>query len=126
MTSKIKTFKDACKELGINAKAIPDVSMLPPKDRKAIIAHYKLIKIAEALNDGWKPNWHTGESKYNPWFEVIADAKRPSGFGFSYTSYDCWFTGTDVGSRLCYKSSELALYAGKQFAKLYQEYFLMS
>jgi hypothetical protein len=126
-TARIKTYEQACKKLGINPKALPGVSKLPVKDRKAIIAHYKLVKIAQALNGEWKPNWNdNSEGKYYPWFEVKADAKRPSGFGFSGADCGSWRTCTAVGSRLCFKSSELAVYAGKQFAKLYQEYFLMS
>ena len=122
---KIKTYEDACKKLGISPKSLPGVSKLPVKDRKAIIAHYKLVKIAQALNDGWQPNWNdSSEYKYYPWFRVAADDKRPSGFGFSATLCDGWYTGTIVGSRLCFKSSALALYAGKQFKKLYQEYFI--
>ncbi len=121
---KIKTFAEACKALGIKT-AVPDVSMLPVKDRKAIIAHYKLTKIIEALNEGWKPNWNdSSETKYFPWFQIKADAKRPAGFGFSYYDCDGWHTGTYCGSRLCLKSRELALYAGKQFKDLYIEYFL--
>lgn len=123
--TKIKTYAEACKKLGIKASALPDVSMLPLKDRKAIVSHYKLTKVVEALNDGWKPNWNdSNQSKYVAWLRVQADEKRPAGFGFSHTHYDHWFTATICGSRLCFKSSELALYAAKQFSNLYKDYFL--
>jgi hypothetical protein len=126
---KIKTFADACMALKLDPKKLPDVSMLPVIHQKAIISMYKLTIIVEALNEGWKPNWNdSNEAKYSTWFEIKADKKRPSGFGFSGTYYDSWYTNshTDCGSRLCFKSSELALYAGKQFASEYKDLFLIS
>ena len=123
---KIKTFNDACKALKLKP-TLPDVSALPKKHQKALLAHYQLIIIAEALNEGWQPDWNNhSEYKYYPWFEVKANAKNPSGFGFSDTRYVYWRTSTSVDSRLCFKSSELALYAGKQFKELYKDYFLIT
>jgi hypothetical protein len=46
---KIKTFAGACKALGIDAKKLPDVSMLPDDQQDAIIAHYKLVIIAQGI-----------------------------------------------------------------------------
>ncbi len=126
-TKTVKTYEEACEKLGLKPMALPEVSVVPSKHQKALIAHFKLIIIAEALNDGWQPNWNdSDEYKYFPWFEIKADDKRPGGFGFSYTYYDHWHTDTTVGSRLCFRTRELATYAGKQFADLYKEYFLIS
>jgi hypothetical protein len=123
---EIKTFEDACKKLGIDANNLPDVSMLPAEHQQAIIAHYKLVIIAQTLNDGWKPNWNnSSEYKYYPWFKIKASKNVPSGSGLSYVDCDDWCTGSGVGSRLCYQSSELAEYAGKTFKKLYEQYFLL-
>lgn len=124
ITETVKTFEDACKALGIEP-ALPVVSMLPEKHQKAIIAHYKLVTICEALNEGWQPNWNNlDEYKYYPWPAIDASEAIPSGFGFSDSLYDDTNTRTDVGSRLCFKSRELALYALEQFKELYIEYFL--
>lgn len=123
---KIKSFEDACKAVNIDPKALPEVSMLPAIHQKAIVAHYKLIIIAEAINDGWQPNWNdSNEWKYFPWFEVEADEDRPAGFGFSYSYYDIWPSSTLVGSRLCFKTRETAIYAGKQFEDLYKDMMLI-
>lgn len=125
---KIKSFNEACKVLEIG-NVIPDVSALPEKHQKAIIAHYKLIIITEALNflnGKWAADWNNWEQyKYYPWFKVKASAKKPSGFGFSHSGYGYSITVTHVGSRLCFPTQELARYAGKNFEKLYVEYFLM-
>ncbi len=124
--AQIKTYEAACKELKLDPKALPDVSTLPEKHRKAIIAHFKLVIIAEALNEGWTPDWSDyDQAKYYPWFEVIPDNKSVSGFGLSYGAYGGWLTGTGVGSHLCFKTRDLAKYAGKQFLKLYEEYMLL-
>lgn len=122
---KIKTFEDACKALGIKA-TLPVVKGLPEKHQEAIIANYKLVTIAEALNEGWKPNWNdSNEWKWNPWFDVNASAKKPSGSGLSFVDGGGWDTHAGVGSRLCFKSRELAEYAGKTFKKLYEQSYLL-
>lgn len=123
---QIKTFEDACKALSIDS-TIPlvDASGMPEKHRKAIEAHAKLVVIAEALNDGWQPNWNDDyQYKYIPWFEVDASKENTAGSGFSVTAYDHSLTNSDVGSRLCFATRELAIYAGKTFIDLYREYFL--
>ena len=49
-----------------------------------------------------------------------------SGSGFSY--YDCVFTysRSSVGSRLVFKSRDLAKYAGQQFEDIYKGFFLIN
>ena len=122
----IKTFEDACEYLKLDSKSIiPDSSCFPEKHRKSLDANAKLIILAEAVNtidnDGkeWFPDWsNSGEYKYIPWFEKSSSASR-----FSY--YDCgsWSAGTGVGSRLCFRTSEIAEYFGKQFVDLYNDSF---
>lgn len=127
MHTKIKTFEAACKALKLDpVKCLPKVSGMPKKHQDAIVAHAKLVLIAEALNDGWTPNWNNhDERKYFPWFDVNASKNKPSGSGLSFYDADYWASFTNVGSRLCYKSHEVATYAGKQFKKLYHQSFLL-
>lgn len=83
ITDRVKSFEDACQVLGISTN-VPEVKGLPRKHQKAIIANYKLIVIAEALNEGWKPNWQdSDEYKYYPWF----DMSNPAGVGYSRTDF---------------------------------------
>ena len=113
---RIKTFEDACAELEIYPEdAIADFQETALKDE---IAYRKLKIIAEALNEGWKPDWtDSNQYKYFPWLEY---SRSGSGFVCSYTNYS--YTRTTIGSRLCFKSEELALYIGEQFIDLYNEY----
>lgn len=122
ITDRVKSFEDACQVLGISTN-VPEVKGLPRKHQKAIIANYKLIVIAEALNEGWKPNWQdSDEYKYYPWF----DMSNPAGVGFSYTSCAASTTYANFGSRLCLKNRELAIYFGQTFTDLFNDSLLLN
>ena len=45
--------------------------------------------------------------------------------GFVCNDYGSRGTYVAVGSRLCFKSRELAEYAGKQFKDIYEEYYVI-
>lgn len=125
ITDKIKSFEDACKHLGLNPNDLPVVDMLPEKDRKSIIAYYKLTIITRALNEGWEPdfsNWN--EYKYYNWFYVEENKDQRSS-GFRCDASGCTDAGASVGSRLCFKNRGLAKYATEQFKELYREYLLI-
>lgn len=122
ITDRVKSFEDACQVLGISTN-VPEVKGLPRKHQKAIIANYKLIVIAEALNEGWKPNWQdSDEYKYYPWF----DMSNPAGVGYSYTNNAASYTFAAFGSRLCLKNRELAIYFGQTFTDLFNDSLLLN
>lgn len=122
ITDRVKSFEDACQVLGISTN-VPEVKGLPRKHQKAIIANYKLIVIAEALNEGWKPNWQdSDEYKYYPWF----DMSNPAGVGGSRTDGTASHTNANVGSRLCLKNRELAIYFGQTFTDLFNDSLLLN
>lgn len=122
ITDRVKSFEDACQVLGISTN-VPEVKGLPRKHQKAIIANYKLIVIAEALNEGWKPNWQdSDEYKYYPWF----DMSNPAGVGFSNTYNAASRANASIGSRLCLKNRELAIYFGQTFTDLFNDSLLLN
>lgn len=122
ITDRVKSFEDACQVLGISTN-VPEVKGLPRKHQKAIIANYKLIVIAEALNEGWKPNWQdSDEYKYYPWF----DMSNPAGVGCSHTNDTASNTSASFGSRLCLKNRELAIYFGQTFTDLFNDSLLLN
>lgn len=122
--NEIKTFEDACKALGLDPTKLPDFSMMPEKHQNALLAHAKLVLIAEALNGDWKPDWNNDdEYKYFPWFDMEKSESNEDGFVLYNVYYD--FTFTDVSSRLCFKSRDIANYAGTQFKDLYKDYMLV-
>ena len=119
---KVKSFEDACKVLDITP-SVPVVTGIPEKYQKPLIANYQLMVIAEALNEGWTPDWSNGEwDKWHPWFDM--DASSSAG-RFSFGVADALFSSSTVSSRLCFKSEELADYAGTQFLELYRELFVI-
>lgn len=87
ITDKVKSFEDACKHLGLNPNDLPVVYMLPEKDRKSIIAFYKLTIIIRALNEGWEPDWSNWDKwKYYNWF-YVEKRRRPAFLRFSLLRY---------------------------------------
>lgn len=121
ITEKIKSFEDACAHLVIEP-AIPQVDGLHPDTQKAIIAFYKLSIIIMALNEGWKPDWlNYDERKWYNWFY-----NSNAGPVYVNTYYVASNAYANVGSRLCYKTEELADYAAKNFKGLYEDYLLFN
>lgn len=126
--NQLKTFVGACKVEGLDPKkVIPDFKGFPAKERKAMIAHAKLVIIARAANrlanDGkqWEPDWNNGQwDKWYPWFWMNGGSS-----GFRLNGYGVWVSASDVGSRLCFKSREVAEHVQKTFFKLYKDYFVM-
>jgi hypothetical protein len=123
---QIKTWEDICAALQRDPNALPDVSMLPEKHQKFVLASIKLTYAAEALNEGWEPNWNNPkEDKYYNYFWVDADKKRPAGFGFTDAHTGWTGTSADVGARVIFKTSTLAIYARVQFKEWYQDMLLI-
>ena len=112
---EIKTFEDACEELGIST------AQFIGTETSDEVAYKKLKVIVKAINQGWIPDWNnTNQRKWWPWFNLS------SGFGFSDSSYSCDGTITDVGSRLCFESEEKSDYTAKQFIDLYKEFLTIT
>lgn len=82
---------------------------------------YVILKLlAKTLNQGWEPDWSDAEEyKYYPWFEMRGSS------GFRFGGYAYWFSGSHVGSRLCFKSIELAMHAGKCFERVYEQFMVI-
>ena len=120
ITFRVRTFSDACEVLDISSD-LPDVKNLPLRHRKAIIANYKLIIIAEALNEGWRPNWQDpDEYKYYPWFSMAKSTEVDPSNAYATAT----IAHANFGSRLCFKNCELAIHFGQEFADLHNESML--
>lgn len=118
VTDRIKTFEDALSETG--RPDVPDFSHVPYDMRKRYIADYKLTVIAEALNEGWTPDWDNSDQyKYRPWFVM-----SPSSFAFNFSYCDLSIAFAGGGSRLHFPTSELARYIAEQFLDLWKDLML--
>lgn len=82
-------------------------------------AFRQLVLIAKVLNEGWMPTWsNKSEKKHYPWFSASSGFV----FGVATYAYDC--THTLGGSRLCFKSGELAEFAGRTFTEIYRRFLM--
>lgn len=149
VTKRIKTFEDAMAELSDKHPAVQSYNSVKygnTADREPdIMAYLKLRVITIALNEGWTPQFIEGEQRWYAWYElltkeevetmseedkenrrVVGRASHSAGAGgglvcasaggVSSVSY------TGSGSRLAFKSEELAEYAAKQFAEIYADF----
>lgn len=139
---RVKTFEDALKELKPFHPLVKEYKALCKADVTSnLIAYSKLCIVTAALNEGWTPKFIKGEKRYSPCFFLYTDKEirnmsKEEKSSVVYQSYDyasggvslaftnCDTTTVRFGSRLAFKTSELAEYAGKQFTKLYAEYLL--
>jgi len=112
---RIKTFEDALAETG--KPPVPSFSDVPEDMKAYFIAQYKMSVIAEALNEGWIPNWdNDNERKWRVWFVM-----SPSTFAIDASDYDYSYALAGSSSRLCFKSEVLAAYCAKQFLDIWKD-----
>lgn len=86
VTERIKTFEDACNELGEDNLMVRVYQTLIARDGKTeqslaewmgkdVVAFLKLRIITEALNEGWHPKFTEVEYRYYPWFYIYTKEK---------------------------------------------------
>lgn len=147
---RIKTFEDAVNAIGEDHPLVAQYKTINSAFKEAdnnlhLFAYTRLAIIAEALNEGWRPEYTEDEYRYYPWFGLYTqeeyddmddeDKERCRFVGRSSSSA-CASGGlvcadavlgsanslTDIGSRLAFKSRELAIYCGKQFIEIWINY----
>ena len=144
---KVKTFEDAVAILGNDNQAVIDYYAIAEKIcTDDILAFAKLIVIAEALNEGWKPEFDGEDCRYYPWFYIYTkkeyeeldedEKKECRAVGRSSSGADAGGGGgifaeskaasslsyTNFGARLAFKTRELAEYCGKQFVDIWEKF----
>ena len=154
VTERIKTFVDACRELGNDhpmVLAYQNTNLHDPEvieDNRDILAYMKLRIITAALNEGWQPQFTQDEWRWYPWFCLWIDEELSeksdewkqkhhlidfgeyfqgewAGFAYANSSYAPSNARAIIGSRLCYQSEALADYSGRQFADLWADFYLI-
>ncbi|MDH6354685.1 hypothetical protein M2132_001014 [Dysgonomonas sp. PH5-45] len=112
---RIKTFEDALAETG--RPNVPDFSNVPENMKDYFVAQYKMSVIAEALNEGWTPDWdNANEKKWWPWFIM-----EKAVFRFFNSRYCCSYADAGSGSRLCFRTEELSTYCAEQFLPIWRD-----
>lgn len=151
ITERVKTFEDACNELGeenvlVQAYRTAEFNTSGNQnDVSDVVAYLKLRIIVAALNEGWQPTFSDDEYRYYPWFvfytkeelDAMDEEERSrvlgrssynayayAGVAFSLTNYASSVSVTYSGGRLCFKNRELAEYAGQQFLAIYADFLI--
>lgn len=145
---RVQTFEDAVRELGDEHPAVRTYNSFKygySAKEPDVMAYLKLRIITAALNEGWEPQFTEDERRWYCWYNLISKEDLDSmseeekkerrvvgrannhacaygGLVYSVAGYVSTFSNTDGGSRLAFKSEELAEYAGKQFIEIYADY----
>ena len=152
VTERIKTFEDACNELGeenvlVQAYRTAEFNTSGNQnDVSDVVAYLKLRVIAEALNEGWKPQFTHDETRCYPWFyfctqeeiDKMDEEKKKKLWrfgGYSYNGANCglacagsrnaWsYSDAYFSDRLAVKSEAIAKYFGQQFIEIWADYLI--
>lgn len=151
ITERVKTFEDACNELGeenvlVQAYRTAEFNTSGNQnDVSDVVAYLKLRIIVAALNEGWQPTFSDDEYRYYPWFvfytkeelDAMDEEERSrvlgrsrglahayAGVAYSFANYASSLSSAYSGGRLCFKNRELAEYAGQQFLAIYADFFI--
>lgn len=145
---RVQTFEDAVRELGDEHPAVRTYNSFKygySAKEPDVMAYLKLRIITAALNEGWEPQFTEDERRWYCWYNLISKEDLDSmseeekkerrvvgragsyayaygGLVFSYASNVSSYSYAYYGSRLAFKSEELAEYAGKQFIEIYADY----
>lgn len=145
VTERIKTFVDACNALGDEHPLVKEYWRVAGSNiiLADLYAYLKLRIIVAALNEGWEPKFEKGEYRYFPWFyfytkeqyDELDDEEKGRcvlrsgystnssvGFVACNAIYDASDSCTNVGSRLAFRTRELAAYAGRQFTEEWADF----
>ena len=116
---KIKSFEDACKVKKYNPKTILPYPKPQNEDEEALNAVRMQWIICDALRGDWTPDFaNEDQYKYYPWFRW-----NEAGGGFGFGASGCGSTDacSGIGSRLCFPTSAMSDYFGKQFIELHRQ-----
>ena len=151
ITERVKTFEDACKELGEDHKLVQQFKAIQEAiaEDKEATAYFKLGIITAALNEGWEPDFtNDNEYRYYPylclWTKEELEEKDEAwkddhnlqlwigggrsyhgaacGLAFGYSDVAWSSVEADSSARLAHKTEKLAIYSGKQFTELWTNY----
>jgi hypothetical protein len=148
VTERIKTFTDACNALGDEHPLVTQYRLTAAAYKgdpmtEDFIAYLKLRIIVAALNEGWEPKFTEDEYRYFPWFylytkeeyDELDDEEKgrcvlrsgystSSHYGFVHCNANnvASYSDTNYGSRLAFRTRELAAYAGRQFTEEWADF----
>ena len=150
VTERIKTFTDAVEELGSEHPLVKQYMAANGNEAftRNTIAYMKLLIIAAALNEGWRPQFSEYEYRWSPWFTLWTEEElkekseewkakhklvlfggssdNGASCGRAYVLSNVAWSGANssISARLAVKSEEISDYFGNQFIDIWEEYLL--
>lgn len=154
VTERVKTFEDACAELGGAHPFVMAYDCYVDNVHDArmqdddITAYLKLRIICAALNEGWEPQFTKDEWRWYPWFYLWTSEELEekdnkwkqdrhlmstgdfntgyAGVAYACSNHAASYASASIGSsRLCLKNEALADYCGRQFIELWADFNLI-
>ena len=147
ITERIKTFDDALAALPAEHPMVRNWTAmrgLEDKFSPNLAAYAKLCIIAAALNEDWELHWGSDQVYYYPWFYIYSRAEVETMMqdrkdklvllggdatygstcvlGCVYSTRAWSYASATFGSRLAFRSSELARYCAEQFIDIWAQY----
>ena len=147
ITERIKTFDDALAALPAEHPMVRNWTAmrgLEDKFSPNLAAYAKLCIIAAALNEDLELHWGSDQAYYYPWFYIYSKAEVETmmqdrkdklvllggaanygsycGLGYVYSALAWSRAHALIGSRLAFRSSELARYCAEQFIEIWAQY----
>jgi len=107
---RIKTFEDACDEVGRLAERGNEglATLLADYESnadniktKGTLAYMKLCIIAAALNEGWEPQFTTDEYRWYPWFTLWTKEELTDKTEEWKQEHKLWWGGSSLLGSLC-------------------------
>lgn len=153
ITERVKTFEDAVKIVeakGDPDGLLKEWNTINFHDVKDDLKAFLMLGIiVAALNDGWESKFDTDERRWFPYLilytkneiEDMRDSDKDDiclqlwvagggsnygsdcGLGCSLSNGDWSISDSSISARLALKSRDLALYCGKQFIRLWSQYY---
>lgn len=147
ITERIKTFDDALAALPAEHPMVRNWTAmrgLEDKFSPNLAAYAKLCIIVAALNEDWELHWGSKQVYYYPWFYIYSKAEVDTmmqdrkdklvllggdagggslcGLGYVNSRYAWSTANAHFGSRLAFRSKELAIYCAEQFLDIWAQY----
>ena len=113
---ELTTYEAICKVDGVDPVQSLPFPNFSSEEEKAVNEVAKNFRTVRVLNGGWTPDWDNwDERKWTLWFDMRSASAGGSAAWFSLYGVDLGHECSYVGSRLVFKTRELAEHYAEHF-----------
>lgn len=118
---RINSVDDAILELGENDIEVIQLRKLQEAEvADNILARQEAVVLIKAYNEGWGPEW-TDDNQYKYFHRFYIGGDEGSS-DFRFLGFGHWDTHSNVGYRLCLKSSDLVYQTGEKHLEVFKRF----